>query len=151
MATAGYKLEFESEEVARRALVLCNEVEKATGWHDRAALHRASVCVRTDTAVDAAEFGIDEFDEGDNLFLEICFCLAQCMPQTYFEGMCRYQDDAGNWKTKRYPEGLVRRPDPSYMPFDSEATHNSDVQDAGAVPEQGGCSAGTSCCPQEPR
>ena len=31
--------------------------------------------------------------------------------------MC-YQDDAGNWKTKRYPEGVLRRPDPSYMPFD---------------------------------
>ena len=95
LATAGYKLEFESEEVAGRALLPCKEVEEATGWHDRAALHRASVCLKTDTAVDAAEFGIDEFDEGDNLFLEICFCLARCMPQAYFEGMCRYQDDAG--------------------------------------------------------
>ena len=31
--------------------------------------------------------------------------------------MC-YQDDAGKWKTKRYPAGLLRLPDPSYMPFD---------------------------------
>ena len=31
--------------------------------------------------------------------------------------MC-YQDDAGNWKTKRYPEGLLRRPDPAYLPCD---------------------------------
>ena len=27
--------------------------------------------------------------------------------------MC-YQDESGAWKTKRYPEGMVRRPDPSY-------------------------------------
>jgi hypothetical protein len=31
--------------------------------------------------------------------------------------MC-YQDDGGNWKTKRYPEGMVRRPDSAYMPYD---------------------------------
>ena len=31
--------------------------------------------------------------------------------------MC-YQDDAGNWKTKRYPEGLIRHPDESYFACD---------------------------------
>lgn len=29
--------------------------------------------------------------------------------------MMTYQDESGNWKTKRYPEGMVRRPDPFYM------------------------------------
>ena len=31
--------------------------------------------------------------------------------------MC-YQDESGAWKTKRYPEGMVRRPDPSYYACD---------------------------------
>ena len=39
------------------------------------------------------------------------------LPIPPYPFMC-YQDDGGNWKTKRYPEGMVRRPDPSYMPYD---------------------------------
>ena len=35
--------------------------------------------------------------------------------------MC-YQDAAGDWKKKRYPEGLLRRPDLSYLPFTSTPT-----------------------------
>ena len=38
------------------------------------------------------------------------------IPVPPYPFMC-YQDAAGNWKTKRYPKGLLRRPDPSYMPF----------------------------------
>ena len=38
------------------------------------------------------------------------------LPVPPYPLMC-YQDDDGNWKTKRYPEGMVRRSDPAYMPW----------------------------------
>ena len=37
------------------------------------------------------------------------------IPNPPYPFMC-YQDESGNWQTKRYPEGMVRRPDPAYMP-----------------------------------
>ena len=37
------------------------------------------------------------------------------IPNPPYPFMC-YQDESGNWKTKRYPEGMVRHPDPAYMP-----------------------------------
>ena len=37
------------------------------------------------------------------------------IPNPPYPFMC-FQDESGNWKTKRYPEGMVRHPDPAYMP-----------------------------------
>ena len=39
------------------------------------------------------------------------------IPNPPYPFVC-YQDESGNWKTKRYPEGMVRHPDPAYMPCD---------------------------------
>lgn len=95
VAKAGYSLEFETAEIAERALAICDEVAADGGWQDKALLNRATVHVKQDTPVDGEEFGTDGFDAGHNLFQDTCFRLAQRLLQASFEGTCRYQDEAG--------------------------------------------------------
>lgn len=93
MKTAGYRLEFESEEAARKALEVCREQAEGTGWQENTDIFGDAVYVQTDTVLAEDDFDEDGYDDGETLIQQICLALAFRYPDMPFSGVCYFSDD----------------------------------------------------------
>ena len=93
MIQAGFKVEFESEDVAKQMVSTCKRALEGTGWAEEAESYRESVFVKTDTLLRDGDFCEEGFDEGDALVQKLCFALIEKAPQCFFTGIFLYRDD----------------------------------------------------------
>ncbi|MBP5304013.1 MAG: hypothetical protein J6Z00_03920 [Clostridia bacterium] len=93
MVQAGFKLEFESNEVAQQMVAICKDVVKGTGWEDKVESYRESVFVKTDTLLRDGDFYEEQLEEGQALIQQISFALAKKNPEIKFSGLCYYKTE----------------------------------------------------------
>ena len=126
MKTAGYKLEFESEEAARKAFAVCEEKAENTGWQKKTGVFRDSVYVQTDTALAEDDFDEDGYEDGETLIQRICLALALRYPDMPFSGVCYFNDDGQELRirisithTEDYVRFMSRKTRPEKQVFHS--------------------------------
>ena len=122
MKKAGYRLVFESEEAAAAARDQCDHTSRKTGWQEKAECGRNVVFVPNNTLLGEEDFHEEDCTEGDTLFQQICFLLAESFPGMPFDGSGRFEDTDGKVKvrmfvkhTEEYLRFLIRKNTPERM------------------------------------
>ena len=93
MITAGYKLEFDTEEPLEDVISTCNALSENSGWKDKAGIHANNIFIKTDTMLKDDDFFEAGYEDGKTLFQQLCFGLAEQYPEIPFTGVCLFQED----------------------------------------------------------